>query len=171
MIEVQRHDLLHLPLIAGQVRGLSYRFIIFCDDLSFAAGDASYQELKTLLDGGIEARPDNLLIYATSNRRHLLPEQFSDNLDSEIHPEEAVADKLSLADRFGLSFGFYSFDEETYLEIVDSYARLYNLTTDREELHREAIGWAIYRGQRSGRAAQQFAADMAGREWMGRQND
>ena len=126
-------------------------------------GDASYQELKTLLDGGIEARPDNMLIYATSNRRHLMPERMEDNLNAEIHPEEAVSDKLSLADRFGLNLSFYPFDQETYLTIVEHHAAQKNLPVERDELRREALRWALYKGQRSGRAARQFIDDLAGR--------
>ena len=163
LIEIQRGDLLSLPLIIGVIRDLPYRFILFCDDLSFAEGDASYQELKTLLDGGIEARPENMLVYATSNRRHLMPERMEDNLNVEIHPEEAVSDKLSLADRFGLNLSFYPFDQETYLSIVEHHAGLMNLQVERDALRREALRWALYKGQRSGRAARQFIDDLAGR--------
>lgn len=166
LIGVQRHDLGHLPAICALVRDLPFRFILFCDDLAFAAGDPSYHELKTLLDGGLDARPENLLIYATSNRRHLMPEPMADNVGGEIHPEEAVADKLSLADRFGLSFSFYSFNQEEYLAIVEHWADRYGLACDREELRKEALRWAMYRGQRSGRAAEQFVVDLAGREQL-----
>jgi uncharacterized protein len=163
MIELQRQDLLSLPLIIGLIRDVPYRFVLFCDDLSFAEGDASYHELKTLLDGGIEERPENMLIYATSNRRHLMPERMEDNLNVEIHPEEAVSDKLSLADRFGLNLSFYPFDQETYLSIVEHYAAGRNLPLEREELRKEALLWALYKGQRSGRAARQFIDDLSGR--------
>ncbi|GFE58849.1 ATP-binding protein [Geobacter sp. AOG1] len=163
LIEVERGELLSLPRISSLIRGVPYRFIIFCDDLSFAAGDASYQELKTLLDGGIEARPGNMLIYATSNRRHLMPEPMADNLREEIHPEDAVADKLSLADRFGLTLSFYPFSQETYLAVVEHHADLLGLSIDRDDLRREALRWALYKGQRSGRAARQFIDDLAGR--------
>ncbi len=163
LIEVERGELLSLPRISSLIRGVPYRFIVFCDDLSFAAGDSSYQELKTLLDGGIEARPGNMLIYATSNRRHLMPEPMSDNLREEIHPEDAVADKLSLADRFGLTLSFYPFSQETYLAIVEHYADSLALAISRDDLRREALQWAMYKGQRSGRAARQFIDDLAGR--------
>jgi len=163
MIEIQRGDLLFLPLIISQIRDIPYRFILFCDDLSFAEGDASYQELKTLLDGGIEERPENMLIYATSNRRHLMPERMEDNLNVEIHPEEAVSDKLSLADRFGINLGFYPCNQDTYLSIVEHYAAARNLPVEREELRKEALRWALYKGQRSGRAARQFIDDLSGR--------
>ena len=167
MIELQRGDLLSLPFIISQIRDLPYRFILFCDDLSFAEGDASYQELKTLLDGGIEERPQNMLIYATSNRRHLMPERMEDNLNVEIHPEEAVSDKLSLADRFGLNLGFYPFSQDTYLSIVEHYAACRNLPVERDELRKEALRWALYKGQRSGRVARQFIDDLAGRLRIG----
>jgi len=163
LIEVERTDLSTLPELLDLLRGDPRRFIIFCDDLSFAEGDASYQELKTLLDGGLEERPANTLIYATSNRRHLMPEPMADNLDSEIHPEEAVSDRLSLADRFGLHLSFYSFDQSTYLTIVERYADKAGLSLERETLRREALRWAMQRGQRSGRAARQFVDDLCGR--------
>ncbi|RII27969.1 MAG: ATPase [Geobacter sp.] len=163
LIEVERGELLSLPRISDLIRGVPYRFIVFCDDLSFAAGDASYQELKTLLDGGIEARPGNMLIYATSNRRHLMPEPMSDNLREEIHPEDAVADKLSLADRFGLTLSFYPFSQETYLAVVEHHADRLGLAVNRDDLRREALQWALYKGQRSGRTARQFIDDLAGR--------
>jgi predicted AAA+ superfamily ATPase len=163
LIEVERTDLATLPDLLDLLRRDSRRFIIFCDDLSFAEGDASYQELKTLLDGGLEERPANTLIYATSNRRHLMPEQVVDTLKSEIHPEEAVSDRLSLADRFGLHLSFYSFDQVTYLTIVEQYADRAGLDLERTTLHREALRWATQRGQRSGRAARQFIDDLCGR--------
>lgn len=163
LIEVERGELLSLPHISSLIRSVPYRFIIFCDDLSFAEGDASYQELKTLLDGGIEARPGNMLIYATSNRRHLMPEPMADNLREEIHPEEAVSDKLSLADRFGLTLSFYPFSQETYLAVVEHYADGLGLSINRDDLRREALRWALCKGQRSGRAARQFIDDLAGR--------
>jgi hypothetical protein len=163
LVEVERTDLSTLPGLLELLRGDSRRFIIFCDDLSFAEGDASYQELKTLLDGGLEERPENTLIYATSNRRHLMPEPMAENLDGEIHPEEAVSDRLSLADRFGLHLGFYRFNQATYLSIVERYADREGLAVARNDLHREALRWALLRGQRSGRAARQFVDDLCGR--------
>ncbi|MBJ6727491.1 ATP-binding protein [Geomesophilobacter sediminis] len=171
IIEVQRSDLKHLPLIMAQVRHAGYRFILFCDDLSFAEGDTSYQELKVLLDGGLEARPDHLVVYATSNRRHLMPERMTDNLrnepGAEIHPEEAVSDKLALADRFGLNLSFTPFNQQTYLMIVERYAEAAGLDIDPETLRKQAIIWALEKGQRSGRAAKQFVDDLAGRHLLG----
>jgi len=163
LVEVERTDLSTLPGLLELLRGDSRRFIIFCDDLSFAEGDASYQELKTLLDGGLEERPENTLIYATSNRRHLMPEPMAENLDGEIHPEEAVSDRLSLADRFGLHLGFYRFDQATYLRIVERYSEKAGLAVARKDLHRDALRWALQRGQRSGRAARQFVDDLCGK--------
>ena len=164
LIEVQRWDLLSLPAIIHCLRGIPYRFILFCDDLSFSEGEADYRGLKTLLEGGIEARSDNILIYATSNRRHLMPEPMTDNTGSEeIHPEEAVSEKLSLSDRFGLTLGFSRFDQETYLAIVKHYASQMNLPLKGEKLRREAILWALYSGGRSGRAARQFVDDLVGK--------
>lgn len=169
LIEIDRGDLNNLPLVMGMVRQARYRFILFCDDLSFAEGDTSYQQLKVLLDGGLEARPDHMLVYATSNRRHLMPERMSDNgsgPDCEIHPEEAVSDKLALSDRFGLNLSFTSFNQQTYLAIIDRYAQAARLVVD-EQLHRAALIWAMHRGQRSGRAAKQFVDDYAGRLLLG----
>ena len=164
LIEVQRWDLLSLPAITGLLRDAPFRFIVFCDDLSFGEEEMDFRALKTLLDGGIEARPENVLIYATSNRRHLMPEPMSDNTGSaEIHPEEAVSEKLSLSDRFGLTLGFTSFDQETYLAIVKNYAGRLGLPMSWDELSREALLWALYSGRRSGRSARQFIDDLKGR--------
>jgi predicted AAA+ superfamily ATPase len=164
LVEVQRWDLLSLPAIVGTLRGAPFRFILFCDDLSFGEGEVEFRALKTLLDGGIEERPENVLIYATSNRRHLMPEPMSDNTGSgEIHPEEAVSEKLSLSDRFGLALGFSTFDQDTYLAIVRNYAERLQVAVDREELCREALLWALYSGRRSGRSARQFIDDLKGR--------
>jgi uncharacterized protein len=164
LIELQRWDLLSLPAMVDMLRDRPFRFILFCDDLSFAEGEAEFRSLKTLLDGGIEARPENVLIYATSNRRHLMPEPMSDNTGSaEIHPEEAVSEKLSLSDRFGLTLGFSTFDEETYLEIVKNYADRLGLALEWKDLRKEAVLWALYSGRRSGRSARQFIDDLKGR--------
>ena len=164
LIEVQRWDLLSLPSIIQLLRAVPFRFILFCDDLSFGEGEADYRGLKTLLEGGIEARPDNMLIYATSNRRHLMPEPMTDNTGAaEIHPEEAVSEKLSLSDRFGLTLGFSTFDQETYLVVVMHYAAMLNIPMERQTLRREALLWSLYSGRRSGRAARQFVDDLAGR--------
>lgn len=163
LVEVQKQDLLHITQILPILRGRPWRFILFCDDLSFDEGEASYRELKAILEGGIEARPENVLLYATSNRRHLMPEPMNDNLGKEIHPEEAISEKLSLADRFGLTLSFYPFSQEVYLAIVEHYANRMGLTIDRDELRKEALRWALFKGQRSGRSARQFMDDLAGR--------
>lgn len=163
LVEVQKGDLLHITRILRFLRGKPWRFILFCDDLSFDEGEVSYRELKAILEGGIEARPDNVLLYATSNRRHLMPEPMNDNLGREIHPEEAISEKLSLADRFGLTLSFYSFSQDTYLAIVEHYADRMALPIDNAELHTEALRWALFKGQRSGRSARQFIDDLAGR--------
>ncbi len=164
LIEVQRWDLLALPAIVSQVRGVPYRFILFCDDLSVAEGEADYRGLKTLLEGGLEEQPENVLVYATSNRRHLMPEPMSDNTGgAEIHPEESVGEKLALSDRFGISLGYGVCDQETYLAIVEHYAAQRGLAVGREELRREALRWALYSARRSGRSARQFVDDLAGR--------
>lgn len=164
IVELQRWDLLSLPRVISLLRGLPYRFIIFCDDLSFGEGEVDYRSLKTLLDGGLEERPANVLIYATSNRRHLMPEPMADNTgEGEIHPEEAISEKLALADRFGLTLGFTSFDQNTYLAIVFHYAEKLDLPLTHDELRRSALLWAIQNGRRSGRSARQFIDDLTGR--------
>jgi hypothetical protein len=164
IVELARWDLFSFPRIAGQLRGRPYRFILFCDDLSFDEGEADFRGLKTLLDGGVEERPENVLIYATSNRRHLMPERRVEmGAEDEIHPEEAVSERLSLSDRFGLQIGFYRFDQETYLAVVESYARRMRLPVDPGTLREEALRWALSAGSRSGRVAKQFADDLAGR--------
>lgn len=163
MVEVQKGDLLQITDILRLLRGLPWRFILFCDDLAFDEGEVSYRELKAILEGGIEARPENVLLYATSNRRHLMPEPMNDNLGREIHPEEAISEKLSLADRFGLTLSFYPFSQDTYLSIVEHYAERMGLAIGMDELRTEALRWALFKGQRSGRSARQFMDDLAGR--------
>jgi predicted AAA+ superfamily ATPase len=163
LVEVQKGDLLHLTEILRLLRDRPWRFLLFCDDLSFDEGEISYRELKAILEGGIEARPENVLLYATSNRRHLMPEPMNDNLGREIHPEEAVSEKLSLADRFGLTLSFYPFSQDTYLAIVEHYAERMGLEIGEEELRTLALRWALFKGQRSGRSARQFMDDLAGR--------
>ena len=172
MVEVQKGDLLEITEILRLLRGAPWRFILFCDDLAFDEGEVSYRELKAILEGGIEARPENVLLYATSNRRHLMPEPMNDNLGREIHPEEAVSEKLSLADRFGLTLSFYPFSQDTYLSIVERYAERMGLAIERDRLRSEALRWALFKGQRSGRSARQFMDDLAGRLAMeeGRKN-
>jgi predicted AAA+ superfamily ATPase len=163
MIEVHKNDLPGLSYIVRCLRNVPHRFVLFCDDLSFDEGEISYRELKAVLEGGIEERPENVLLYATSNRRHLMPEPMDDNLGREIHPEEAVSEKLSLADRFGLNLSFYPFSQETYLSIVEHYACKMGLPIEKKDLRTEALRWALGKGQRSGRAARQFIDDLAGR--------
>jgi hypothetical protein len=167
IIEVHEEDLFQLPQITDLLREQPYRFILFCDDLSFDEREPGYRELKALLDGGIEAPADNILIYATSNRRHLRPELLSDNLHGqEIHPEEVLAEKLSLADPFGISLGFYPMSQQIYLEIVNYLAQQRRLIFDNEELKRAALSWSMARGTRSGRVARQFIDDLSGRMAM-----
>ncbi|MGE5284973.1 MAG: ATP-binding protein [Actinomycetota bacterium] len=164
IVEVQRWDLLSLPGILAALRASPRRFVLFCDDLSFGEGEVRFRELKTLLDGGLEARPENVLIYATSNRRHLMPEPMADNTgETEIHPEEAVSEKLSLSDRFGLTLGIPKFGQHTYLAIVDHYAARMNVACPPDLLHAEAHRWALDNGRRTGRTARQFVSDLAGR--------
>lgn len=158
VIEVDRDDLIYLPEIVDDVVELPQRFIVFCDDLSFEAGEGSYKALKSILEGSIELPPENVLVYATSNRRHLMPEYQRDNedvrmVDGEIHPGEAIEEQVSLSDRFGLWLSFYPFREQEYLAMVDA---LFPDTADREDLHRQALMFAMTRGGRSGRTAQQF---------------
>lgn len=170
IVEIDKHDLFDLPEIVDLVWERPERFIIFCDDLSFEAEDPSYKALKALLDGSISAPPDNLLIYATSNRRHLLPEFFSENLetqnvDGEIHPGESVEEKVSLSDRFGLWISFYPFKQEEYLYIVDYWlTKLSTQSHNSEDVERAALQWALARGSRSGRTAYQFARDWTGKQ-------
>ena len=164
IIELKRWDIMSLPQIVSQIRNSAFYFILFCDDLSFDEGEGDFRVLKTLLDGDIEARPANVLIYATSNRRHLMPERVRDTVrDDEIHPEEAEGEKLALSDRFGLSLGFYSLDQEEYLAIVRHYARRLKIQVDDEELRDKALKWCLYTARRSGRSASQFVDDLEGR--------
>ncbi len=163
LVEVQKEDLFQLPEITGLLRGLPYRFILSCDDLSFDETDPGYRELKALLEGSIESRAENILVYATSNRRHLLPEHPSDNTgEREIHPEEALAEKLSLSDRFGITLGFYPMSQELFLSIARHLAAKRQLAISNEELTRLALQWTMERGARSGRVARQFIDDLTG---------
>lgn len=164
IVELKRWDIMSLPQITGLLREAPFRFILFCDDLSFDEGESDFRALKTLLDGDIEERPSNILIYATSNRRHLMPERMSDNsAGSEIHPEEAVGEKLALSDRFGLSLGFYVLDQDEYLTIVRGYAESRKLPLADSELCDKALKWAGLTARRSGRSARQFVDDLEGR--------
>jgi hypothetical protein len=169
LIEVEKHDLIDLPAIVELIQDRPERFLLYCDDLSFEADDASYKSLKAILDGSISAPPENVLIYATSNRRHLLPEFKQENQDvhiveGEIHQSESVEEKISLSERFGLWLSFYPFSQDQYLTIVDHWlTRLGATTTADETIRLEALRFALMRGSRSGRVALQFARDWAGR--------
>ena len=156
-----------LPALLALVKSAPYRFILFCDDLSFDHDDTSYKSLKAALEGGVEGRPDNVVFYATSNRRHLLPRDMIENERSTaINPSEAVEEKVSLSDRFGLWLGFHKCSQDEYLEMVSAYALHYGLADDPSALRADALEWATTRGSRSGRVAWQFVQDLAGR--MGR---
>ena len=170
LIEVDKADLAELPDIVDLVAGRPERFIIFCDDLSFEEGEAGYKALKVALDGSIAAQSDNVLIYATSNRRHLLPEKTSDNAsykhgaDGDLHPGETVEERISLSERFGLWLSFYPFKQDDYLDIAAHWLASFGCTAQQIEAARpEALQWALQRGSRSGRVAWQFARDYAGR--------
>ncbi|MBP6250560.1 MAG: ATP-binding protein [Leptothrix sp. (in: Bacteria)] len=170
LIEVDKTDLTDLPDLAALVDGRSERFVIYCDDLSFEEGEAGYKALKSMLDGTVAQGGDNVLIYATSNRRHLLPEQMKDNLsvsyneEGELHPGEAVEEKISLSERFGMWISFYPFSQREYLEIVAQWLRHFGADEPAIAAARqEALVWALERGSRSGRVAQQFARDFVGR--------
>ncbi len=165
LIEIHREDIDSLPLLLQSLQASSYRCLLFCDDLSFDIGETSYKSLKAVLEGGLEGRPANVLFYATSNRRHLMPRDMIENERStSIHPGEAVEEKVSLSDRFGLWLGFHPCSQDVYLEMVDRYAAYFGLPTAPDRLHREALEWMRTRGARSGRVAWQFIQDLAGRE-------
>ena len=164
LVEIHREDIEGLPALMGLLRDAPFRFIVFCDDLSFDAGDTSYKSLKAALEGGIEGRPGNVLFYATSNRRHLLPRDMMENeRGSAINPGEAVEEKVSLSDRFGLWLGFHHCSQDDYLAMVHGYARHFRLEAPAGKLEAEALEWATTRGARSGRTAWQFIQDLAGR--------
>lgn len=164
LIEIHREDVETLPRLMAILRASDRRCVIFCDDLSFDQNDTSYKSLKAVLEGGIEGRPDNVLFYATSNRRHLMPRDMMENERSTaINPSEAVEEKVSLSDRFGLWLGFHNCSQDDYLDMVAGYARHYGLDIGGDALNAEAIEWAATRGARSGRVAWQFIQDLAGR--------
>lgn len=173
LVEIERDHLADLPRVVELLAGLPQRFVLFCDDLSFEAGEGDYRVLKSVLDGSLERAPDNVLLYATSNRRHLVPEKQSDNenwkmVDGELHPNEAVEDKIALSDRFGLWLSFYPFTQEHFLAVVRHWISSLAATAGLEwgwdeTLEKEAIRWALGRGNRNGRCAYQFA-----RQWVGR---
>jgi len=170
LIEVDKQDMTDLPDIIDVVSARPEKFIVFCDDLSFDEGEPGYKALKSILDGTVAATTPNVLIYATSNRRHLLPEYMKDNLsyqhteDGEVHPGEVIEEKISLSERFGLWLSFYPFSQEAYLQIVNQWLVSLGVpSADCEKAHPEALVWALERGSRSGRVAYQFARDLAGR--------
>ncbi|GAC1333191.1 MAG: ATP-binding protein [Beijerinckiaceae bacterium] len=168
LIEIHREDIDSLPALMTLVRDAPFGFLVFCDDLSFDADDTSYKSLKAVLEGGIEGRPSNVLFYATSNRRHLMPRDMMDNERSTaINPGEAVEEKVSLSDRFGLWLGFHRCSQDDYLAMVNAHAERYGLDIDPATLQAESLEWATTRGARSGRTAWQYIQDLAGR--MGKQ--
>jgi predicted AAA+ superfamily ATPase len=170
LVEIHREDIDTLPRLLTILKSAPFRFILFCDDLSFDHDDTSYKSLKSALEGGVEGRPENVIFYATSNRRHLLPRDMIDNERSTaINPGEAVEEKVSLSDRFGLWLGFHKCSQEEYLEMIEGYVRHYGLEIGDEELRGEALEWATTRGSRSGRVAWQFVQELAGR--MGKRLD
>lgn len=164
LVELQREDLPSVGRLLNLLRGAPYRFVLFCDDLSFGHDDAHYKSLKAVLDGGIEGRPDNVVLYATSNRRHLMPRDMIENeRGSAINPAEAVEEKVSLSDRFGLWLGFHACDQDQYLEMIRGYCDAHDVQIDEPTLRAEAIEWQATRGSRSGRVAWQYFTDLAGR--------
>lgn len=165
LIEIHREDIETMPALLAMIRSSNCRCIVFCDDLSFDKDDTSYKSLKAALEGGIEGRPSNCVFYATSNRRHLLPRDMMENERSTaINPSEAVEEKVSLSDRFGLWIGFHHCTQDDYLTMVFGYARHYGLVDDEEDIRRAALEWSRTRGARSGRVAWQFVQDLAGRQ-------
>jgi predicted AAA+ superfamily ATPase len=164
LVEIHREDIESLPDLMTPLRNAPHRFIVFCDDLSFDAEDTSYKSLKTMLEGGIEGRPENVIFYATSNRRHMMAREMMENERSTaINPGEAVEEKVSLSDRFGLWLGFHRCSQDEYLAMVEGYVAHYRILLDSAQLRREALEWATTRGARSGRVAWQYVQDLAGR--------
>jgi predicted AAA+ superfamily ATPase len=165
LVEIHREDIDSLPDLMLLMRASPYRFIVFCDDLSFETEDTTYKSLKAVLEGGIEGRPENVLFYATSNRRHLMAREMAENERSTaINPGEAVEEKVSLSDRFGLWLGFHRCSQDEYLAMVDGYVGHFGIPIEPDELRREALEWATTRGARSGRVAWQYVQDLAGRK-------
>jgi predicted AAA+ superfamily ATPase len=165
LVEIHREDIETLPELMALLRAVDHRVILFCDDLSFDGDDTSYKSLKAALEGGIEGRPENVVFYATSNRRHLLPRDMMENERSTaINPSEAVEEKVSLSDRFGLWLGFHKCSQDEYLAMVRGYVAHYGIPVEDAELQRDALEWATTRGARSGRVAWQYVQDLAGRQ-------
>lgn len=164
LVEIHREDIPSLPRLLGQLRGTARRCVLFCDDLSFDAKDDAYKSLKAVLEGGVEGRPDNVVFYATSNRRHLMQREMSENERSTaLNPGEEVEEKVSLSDRFGLWIGFHNVDQQTFLAIIQGYVDAFAIPVTPGQLKAEAIEWSMTRGARSGRVAWQFVQDLAGR--------
>jgi predicted AAA+ superfamily ATPase len=164
LIEIHREDIESLPDLMALLRGVRYRFIVFCDDLSFDAEDTSYKSLKAVLEGGIEGRPENVILYATSNRRHLMSRDMMENERSTaINPGETVEEKVSLSDRFGLWLGFHRCSQDEFLAMVAAYVAHFKIPAETDTVRREALEWATTRGSRSGRVAWQYVQDLAGR--------
>jgi uncharacterized protein len=165
LVEVQREDLPSIGRLLAILRASNERFLLFCDDLSFSNDDTHYKSLKAVLDGGVEGRPDNVVLYATSNRRHLMPRDMIENERSTaINPSESVEEKVSLSDRFGLWLGFYGCDQDEYLAMIRGYCDAYGIEISDKDLRAEAIEWQATRGNRSGRVAWQYMVDLAGRK-------
>ncbi|MCD1626368.1 MAG: ATP-binding protein [Paracoccaceae bacterium] len=168
LVELQREDLPSVARLLNLLRVRPERFVLFCDDLSFSHDDQHYKSLKAVLDGGIEGRPENVLFYATSNRRHLMPRDMIENeRSSAISPSEAVEEKVSLSDRFGLWLGFHACDQDQYLAMIHGYCAAFGITMPDDQLRAQAIEWQATRGSRSGRVAWQFVTDLAGRQGIG----
>jgi len=164
LVEIHREDIADLPLLMGFLATIDRQFIVFSDDLAFEQGESTYKSLKAALDGGIEGRPENVIFYATSNRRHLMPRQMMENeRSSAISPSETTEETVSLSDRFGLWIGFHSIDQDTYLEMIDEYINYYKIKTSDIDVRGEALAWSIGRGARSGRVAWQYITDLAAR--------
>ena len=164
LVEIHREDIDDLPFIMSFLAQVDRRFVVFTDDLTFDHGDNSYKSLKAALDGGVEGRPQNVIFYATSNRRHLMPRQMIENERSTaINPSEGVEESVSLSDRFGLWIGFHSIDQDTFFAIVESYVSFFDIDTSKVDIRREALAWSMERGARSGRVAWQFIVDLAAR--------
>lgn len=164
LVEIHREDIDDLPFLMGFLATVDRRFIVYTDDLTFDHGDSSYKSLKAALDGGVEGRPENVIFYATSNRRHLMPRQMIENERSTaINPSEGVEESVSLSDRFGLWVGFHSIDQDTFFDIIDGYVAHFKINTSKIDVRREALAWSMERGARSGRVAWQFIVDLAAR--------
>ena len=164
LVEIHREDIDDLPFLMSFLAAAGRRFIVFTDDLTFDHGDSSYKSLKAALDGGVEGRPENLIFYATSNRRHLMPRQMIENERSTaINPSEGVEESVSLSDRFGLWVGFHSIDQDTFFDIIEGYVAHFGINTTNVDVRREALAWSMERGARSGRVAWQFIVDLAAR--------